>query len=280
MYAFGGLRFAICGQMPEAGTEDLLPRFLARGQGTADVRISVQTGEILPPPQDARLLHDSYSLRVVSHAGMRYAYFREFAQPHACLSFAEATPNERSLTVCTSRIRFTEQVLLSCLMLEELFLRCGGALLHASWIRTPQGAILFTAPCGTGKSTQAALWEAARGSEIVNGDKAALYFAGDTLRAAGLPLAGTSGICKNQEDAVRAIVLLSQAKQNRVERLRGRAAVSALLSQLYVQRWDCACVSAAAEFAASAVARTPMYHLACLPEISAVCALEKALMGE
>ena len=47
---------------------------------------------------------------------------------------------------------------LSGMMMESLLLARGHAVLHASAIRVGGQAILFTAPSGTGKSTQAELW--------------------------------------------------------------------------------------------------------------------------
>ena len=49
-------------------------------------------------------------------------------------------------------------------------------------------AILFSAPSGTGKSTQADLWQKyVRGVEIINGDRAIIGIEDNGVKAYGLP---------------------------------------------------------------------------------------------
>src|SRR5699024_19054 len=74
--------------------------------------------------------------------------------------------------------------------LERLLLSRQGLLLHASFIRWQARGILFSAPSGTGKSTQADLWVRHRGAEVINGDRAALRRSAGRWRAYGLPYAG------------------------------------------------------------------------------------------
>lgn len=65
--------------------------------------------------------------------------------------------------------------------LERLLLSRQGLLLHASFIRWQDRGILFSAPSGTGKSTQADLWVRHRGAEVINGDRAALRRSADPV---------------------------------------------------------------------------------------------------
>ena len=59
----------------------------------------------------------------------------------------------------------------------------------ASFIRWQGRGILFSAPSGTGKSTQANLWVQHQGAEVINGDRAALRQVGGRWQAFGLPYA-------------------------------------------------------------------------------------------
>ena len=59
----------------------------------------------------------------------------------------------------------------NALALEKVLIAHESIILHASYVNYNGKAILFTAPSGTGKSTQAALWEEYKGAEIVNGDR-------------------------------------------------------------------------------------------------------------
>ncbi len=278
-YRFGRLLFQVEGLLPEVGAEDFLPRFSA-APGRADVVLSVSRQACLTLPAMAQERFRSYGLQVFSDGGCCYAQYGGFQMPYAMLSYAFSRPMERSLQIAAQTVHFSQEVLLSCVMLEDIFLRNGCALLHASFILYEGQAILFTAPCGTGKSTQAALWHKYRGAEIINGDKTLLFSEGNRLIASGLPLAGTSGICENLSAPVRAIVVLSQAAENRIAHLRGANAVKALLAQIYLQRWLPESVSLAADAAERIAGAVPVYSFACVPDESAVCALENTLKGE
>lgn len=51
-------------------------------------------------------------------------------------------------------------------------MRRDALVLHCAYMQREGKAILFSAPGGTGKTTQATLWEKHRGTRVVNGDKA------------------------------------------------------------------------------------------------------------
>lgn len=149
----------------------------------------------------------------------------------------------------------------------------GKLLLHCAYILYNGRAILFTAPSGTGKTTQAKLWQRSMGSRIVNGDRAAIGLKGGIVTAYGLPISGTSPDCENVTAPVAAIVSLSQAKENRVTRLRAASAVKPLLSRTYLPPEFAQDLPLLVDLAASLAARVPVYHLQCLPDDSAVQAL-------
>lgn len=102
---------------------------------------------------------------------------------------------------------------------EQLLLQHNRLMLHASFIKYEGKGILFSAPSGMGKSTQAELWRSIRGAEVINGDRAALGCEGGEWTAWGIPYAGTSGIYRNEKALLSAIVVLGQAKENRIRRL-------------------------------------------------------------
>ena len=125
------------------------------------------------------------------------------------------------------------QVLWSAVDLPYTLLQYDTLTIHAAVIRFGSAAILFTAPSGTGKSTQAALWEKYRDAVVVNGDKGAISVHGGEIHAHGLPFCGTSGICSAYDLPVRAIVSLTQAPENTAVRLHGAAALQAVVQNSF-----------------------------------------------
>ena len=70
--------------------------------------------------------------------------------------------------------KITASAVLETIGTERLVGMAGGAILHSSFIEVGGKAVLFTAPSGTGKSTQAGLWRENRGAVVINGDRSVL----------------------------------------------------------------------------------------------------------
>lgn len=163
------------------------------------------------------------------------------------------------------------------LCMEALFLHHGGFMLHASFIRWKRKGILFSAPSGTGKSTQAELWKQYDGAEILNGDRAVLRRVHNCWRSYGLPFAGSSGIYRNESAPVAAVVVLRQAKENHIRKLSPVEAIQNLYPEVILHRWDRMDVNLALNLLQSLVSEVPVLLLECLPEASAVELLKDAL---
>ncbi len=146
-------------------------------------------------------------------------------------------------------------------------------MLHASYIAVDGGAILFAAPSGTGKSTQADLWQRCTGAEIINGDRVLLGKQGDRWFAHGFPSCGTSGICVNRSLPLRAIILLSQGKENRIETVQN--AVKRLVSGMVVTPWDSQQLEAAFSTAEDIARSVPVFGYAARNDSTAVTVLRE-----
>ncbi len=161
--------------------------------------------------------------------------------------------------------------------METLLLQHAGLLLHASLIKYGHSAIAFTGPSGIGKSTQAALWERILGAELINGDRAALRFTPSGWIAYGSPYAGTSGVYKNENAKLAAIVVLRQAEENRLRRLTGAESFSHIYAQFSVHRWDKTFVAKATDLCLQMLADVPVYLLECRPDEDAVWLTKEGL---
>lgn len=170
--------------------------------------------------------------------------------------------------------------ILNLLGLEYLLLRHGGLMLHASLIRWQGHGILFSAPSGTGKSTQADLWKTFEDSETLNGDRAGIRMCGGTWKAYGMPFAGTSGIYRNESVPITAIVVLEQSPDNVIRRLRPSQALHKLLPECSCRRWDQRFMEQLLAHLISLVQQVPVYLLECRPDRDAVQLLKKTLQED
>lgn len=163
------------------------------------------------------------------------------------------------------------------LALEHLFYRFGGLFLHSSHVNVGGRALLFSAPSGTGKSTQADLWEKYAGGEIINGDRTLLRKKDGVWHAYGCPMCGTSGIHKQGDEPIHAIVMLSQGTENTVRRLSAGEAFQRIYPEITVPRWNRELVLRAMELLDDVMAQVPIYALSCTPDERAVEALREAI---
>lgn len=170
-----------------------------------------------------------------------------------------------------------ERYFWSSVPLAQLLLPKKAVLMHASHIDINGSSVLFTAPCGTGKSTQAELWRVHRNSEVINGDKAGIFFKDGKAFAGGVPFCGTSGICKNRNQPLKAIVLLSQGKENIVKRLTGFEALQGVINNLYLDLLAPGETQMCIDFVIELLEKVNVFSLECTPDERAVEALEKVL---
>lgn len=160
--------------------------------------------------------------------------------------------------------------------LNQLMLHFRTMFFHASYVAYQGQGILFTAPSGTGKSTQAELWRKHRGAEIINGDKAAVSLREQPMLHS-IPFSGTSGICKNVSLPLKAVVVLSQAPQNTVRRMGPAEIVSALCPNVFADQTVPEEWSLLLNLLLDLATSVPVYALACTPDERAVQALESVL---
>ncbi len=171
-----------------------------------------------------------------------------------------------------------DTIFTSLFALERHMMKGNEFVLHCSYMVHNGEAILFSAPSETGKTTQANLWGKYRGSRTVNGDRALLSIEDGKLYADGWPVCGSSEICEKERFPVRAIVILSQGKENRIRNISGREAFFQLYSQITINSWNQEFVNKAVDFIESILKEVPIYHLACTISEEAVVTLEKELV--
>lgn len=167
----------------------------------------------------------------------------------------------------------TAKTLLNACAAEHLLARADGFLLHCALIESDGTAIAFTAPSGTGKSTQAALWQQYRNARILNGDRAALRIKDGHPWADGIPFSGSSRICENRSLPLKAIVYLTQAPRSECVRLTGAQAFARVWEGISVNTWDRTDLETVSQTLQQLLLTVPVFQLRCTPDESAVTAL-------
>ena len=106
---------------------------------------------------------------------------------------------------------------------------------HGSTVAVDGRAYLFTARCGTGKSTHTRLWRQVFGERavMVNDDKPFLQIRSDGVLACGSPWSGKHGLDSNIIVPLQGICILERGKENRIERIAPAEALPMLLHQSY-----------------------------------------------
>lgn len=109
----------------------------------------------------------------------------------------------------------------------------GGMMLHSSAVVKDGKTYLFSADCGTGKSTHTQLWlREFPDAFILNDDKPALRREDDGWFAYGTPWSGKTDQNVNQRVPLAGIAILERAEENAIAPYRGIAATRALLKQV------------------------------------------------
>ena len=113
--------------------------------------------------------------------------------------------------------------------IARLLLPQGVLLLHGSAVALDGKGYLFTAPCGTGKSTHARLWRETLGAVAVNDDKPFLRLTENGVLLCGSPWMGKHGLGQNITVPLQGICLLRRGSENRIESLSPHQAAPLLL---------------------------------------------------
>lgn len=163
--------------------------------------------------------------------------------------------------------------ILRMLPMRRIMMLHGVLFFHASQIGLGDKGILFTAPSGTGKTTQAKLWHKYRGADILCNDRTLT----DGSLTYGYPMDGSEPVITGERRSLGAIVVLEQAPENTIRALRPREILPRLMPQLVLDTWDPAAAAAAMELLLKLIPRTPVYLLRCTPDEHAVQCLEQQL---
>lgn len=242
---------------------------------------TVRVSADFPEPEGV-ILSRREDLLVGQNDGMEFRYIgvRGYDKPYAF--YQEINESAAYILLhpeWTERLH-SDPVFCSLFALERRQAELGAMVLHCAYVEYGGEAILFSAPSETGKTTQANLWEKYRGAKTVNGDRSLIQKINGQWTARGWPVCGSSGVCCNRDLPIRAVVMLSQAPEDRAGKMAPASAFSQLYSQITVNRWNRKANLDAMDRIEDLIQSVPVFHLACTMNESAVIALENALFPE
>lgn len=215
--------------------------------------------------------------------GMKCMYetLQKQAEPYA---ISASGPVDRTIHITEERLiragriyphltlKDCEYILTGCDFYSEI-LDFDGFCLHASAVSLENKAVLFSGPCGTGKSTHAGLWQQYFGKDravIINDDKPALRLIEDTFYVYGTPWSGKSDLNLNIKIPLQAIVFLKQAEENNIRPLSSKEAVKMLIYQSLRPNSDVSRMDKLLKLLDSLLKKTHVYQMDCTISTGAV----------
>ena len=129
---------------------------------------------------------------------------------------------------------FLERTAIQRKLADFLFTR-NVLMAHGSTVAVDGKAYLFTAKCGTGKSTHTRLWRQVFGDRaaMVNDDKPFLKLTEEGVLACGSPWSGKHGLDTNIIVPLQGICILERGQENRIARISAEEALPMLLHQTH-----------------------------------------------
>lgn len=156
-----------------------------------------------------------------------------------------------------------------------------GMLLHASAVVVDGRAYLFSAPCGTGKSTHTALWLRLFGDRayIINDDKPAIRICNDEFYVYGTPFSGKHDISRNTRAKLGGICFISQAAENKIYPMPPNEIIVSMLDQT-VRHLGMDAMERMLTTLDKLLRRMQVYKLECNMDISAAKLSYQTMSGE
>ena len=153
-----------------------------------------------------------------------------------------------------------------------------GMMIHASAVVMDGRAYLFTAPCGTGKSTHTSLWLRAFGERafILNDDKPAVRLEDGAFYAYGTPWSGKTDRNVNCRVPLGGICILSRGERNVIERVGGRAAIVGIFSQTLHPKSE-AYMDRVLKLLERLLERVPIWQMQCNMDVEAALVSHEAM---
>lgn len=170
----------------------------------------------------------------------------------------------------TASLRF-----ISIIALEEVLLHRGKITLHGVFLND-DGAYVFTAPSGTGKTTISTHWvNGYSTAQVINGDCTVLGLENGVVYAYSVPFCGSSRIRENKKAPIRSIVRVCRGEKNEAVPLTFAEKFRYLYEGVTVNRWDDDSIAKNADLVSEIISSCEMIAYKCINHPSAAVDLKE-----
>ena len=154
-------------------------------------------------------------------------------------------------------------------------------MVHGSAVALDGEGFLFTADCGTGKSTHTRLWREVFGNRavMINDDKPFLTIRQDAVLISGSPWSGKHGLDTNITVPLKGICILTRGKENRIRSMAPGEAVSMLRKQSY-RPLDTGKENRFLQLTQALAASVPLWYLECTKDPEAAKVSRSAMSSK
>lgn len=157
----------------------------------------------------------------------------------------------------------------NALMLMFAFASCphDTLLMHASCVVAGGRAYPFIAQSGTGKSTHSGLWlKNIPDTHLLNDDNPILRIVSDTVMIYGSPWSGKTPCYRQEKYPAGAVVKISRAQVNSIERMGTIHAFAAMLPACSTMKTDGRLHGLLCQTIGKVISHIPVYTMHCLPD--------------
>lgn len=197
------------------------------------------------------------------------------------LEFEQAFLDEEARQEGLRRRKFTDPFLERAAIQRsaaEALLSRDVLLLHGSTVAVDGEGYLFTAKCGTGKSTHTRLWREAFGGRavMVNDDKPFIRITGQEVLACGAPWSGKHGLDTNVTVPLKGICVLTRGEENRIRKAAPEEILPMLLHQSSPPR-ESGALGQYHRLVEALARRVPLWQMECTKEPDAAWVAYRAM---